>query len=275
MSFLHYEVDADDGDVIEVTLDRQANARVLNSNNFAVFHSRSRHSYIDSLAKRSPQSLLILHLDADRLRNDGLHLGDVAQFSGEFSRIALGASVTIEETTSNHHLCEKLATLALEKKRFDVIVVIAHSNAQGIRIASDAFVSWGAFAGYLTPFQPRRLLLVACKAGRWNASNALFAAMPKLQRIFACPVNASRDFGALMLFAVLHVVAERRLKDRHVMWWQVASIVTTGRQLREWRRTTDAGNPDSAIFDQITDFAAPCARQVSSAFKSAVKKTFG
>ena len=221
------------------------------------------------------QSLLILHLDADRLRADRLHLGDVAQFTGALSTIALGAPVVIENTTSTGHLHETLARLATAKRKFDVVVVIAHSNAQGVRVASDLFVTWDAFAGYLKPFEPRRLLLVACKAGRWAAGEALFAPMPKLRRIFTCPVNASKDFGALMLFAVPYVVAERRPKDRHVTWSRIASIAATGRQLREWRRTTDAGTPDSAIFDLIADLADPVARQVPSALLSAAKAVFG
>ncbi len=223
----------------------------------------------------APQSLLILHLDAERLRADGLHLGDVAQFSGALSAVAFGAPVMVEDTTSTSHLHETLARLATAKKKFDVVVVVAHSNADGIRVASDLFTTWDGFAGYLKPFQPRRLLLVACKAGRWDAGEGLFGAMPQLRRIFACPVNASKDFGALMLIAVPYVVAERSPKDRHVTWSQIASIAATGRQLREWRRTTDAGNPDSATFDLIADLADPVARQVPKALLSAAKAIFG
>lgn len=224
---------------------------------------------------RAPQSLLILHLDAGQLRIDGLHLGEVAQFAGALSKVALSATVLIEDTTSTSHLHETLARLATEKKKFDVVVVVAHSNAQGIRVASDLFVTWDAFARYFKPFQPRRLLLVACKAGRWDAGEALFVTMPMLRRIFACPVNASKDFGALMLFAVPYVVAERRPKDQHVTWSQIASIAVTGRQLREWRRTTDKGNPDSATFDMIADLADPLAREVPSALLSVAKAVFG
>lgn len=222
-----------------------------------------------------PQSLLVLHLDADRLRADGLHLGDVAHFTGALSTIALSAPAVIKDTTSTGHLHETLAQLATARMKFDVVVVIAHSNAHGIRIASDCFSSWEAFAGYLKPFRPRRLLLVACKAGRWDPGEALFTRLPKLRRIFACPVNASKDFGALMLLAVPYVVALRRPPDPHVTWSQILSVAATGRQLREWRRTADAGNPKSAVFDLIADLADPIARQVPSALVSATKAIFG
>jgi len=238
---------------------------------------RSRTSSAKSFRKasRAPQSLLILHLDAGKLRTDGLHLDEVAQFSGVLSSIAFGAPVAMEDTASRHHLHEKLAGLVTAGRTFDVIVIVAHSNAEGIRIASDRFVTWDVFAAYLKPLKPRRLLLVACKAGRWDAGEALFASMRQLRRIFACPVNASKDFGALMLFAVPYVVAERRPKDRHVTWSQIASIAVTGKQVREGRRTTDKGNPDSAVFDLIADLANPVAREVPAALVSVAKAVFG
>lgn len=110
-----------------------------------------------------PQSLLILHLDADKLRTDGLHLGEVASFSGSASSVLFGSSVTIKDTTSTDHLHETLAPLVASKQTFDVVVVVGHSNEEGIRLASDRFLNWEAFAGYLKPFKPRRLLLVACR----------------------------------------------------------------------------------------------------------------
>ncbi len=61
MNFLHYEVDTDDGDVIEVTLDRQANVRVMDSNNFSSFRSGHGHRGVGGLAKRSPIRLAAPH----------------------------------------------------------------------------------------------------------------------------------------------------------------------------------------------------------------------
>ena len=154
-----------------------------------------------------------------------------------------------------------------------MVVVVGHSHAGGIRMASDHdyVTTWPAFANYLKPFGPRRLLLVACKAGRWDAGEALFSALPKLRRIYACPVNASKDFGALMLFAVPYVVAERHPKGKVVGWAQAAAVLLTGRQLREWRRTTDSGNPDSAVFDYFADVLDPLARTLSGAVREWLK----
>lgn len=220
-------------------------------------------------APLAPQSLLILHLDAEKLQADGLHLGDAAAFSGKLSTL-LGSHVVIKDATTTSHLNAVLADLMSAGLTFDVVVVIAHSNATQIRAASDLLLPWEGFAGFLKPFKPRRLMLVACKGGRSDAGEALFNAMPHLRRIFACPVNASKDFGAFMLFAVPYVVATRRPRNKHVLGAQVAAVVATGRQVREWLRTTDKGNPDAAVFDLIADIADPIARKVPEALGALV-----
>ncbi len=54
MNFIHYEIDADDGDVVEVTLDRQANVRILDGTNFSSYRAGRRYRYAGGLAARSP-----------------------------------------------------------------------------------------------------------------------------------------------------------------------------------------------------------------------------
>ncbi|WP_417374583.1 DUF1883 domain-containing protein [Gimesia maris] len=54
MNFLHYEVNLSTGDIIEVTLDKQANVRVMDSGNFSRYKRGEKHSYYGGLAKQSP-----------------------------------------------------------------------------------------------------------------------------------------------------------------------------------------------------------------------------
>ena len=223
-----------------------------------------------------PQSLLILHLDAEKLHQDGLYLGDVAQFSAVVATLGLGSRVVHEAATSHASLMTLLANLTSRKQTFDVIVIIGHSNANGIKIAADwPLASWSEFAAYLKPLRPRRLLLAACQAGRWSPGTALFEANRHLRRIFACPVNASKDFATMMLLAVPYVVAERRPKAKDVLRSQIAAIGVTGRQLRHWTRTKDNGNPESAVLDLLADVADPIARRVPGAIEAFVKTMLG
>jgi hypothetical protein len=54
MNFLHYELDLTAGDVVEVTLDKQANVRLLDATNFSSYSRNGRHAYHGGLAKQSP-----------------------------------------------------------------------------------------------------------------------------------------------------------------------------------------------------------------------------
>ena len=61
MEFLHYEVDLYDGDLIEVTLDKQANVRVMDGSNFSSYRAGRQHRFTGGLAKRSPIRLAPPH----------------------------------------------------------------------------------------------------------------------------------------------------------------------------------------------------------------------
>jgi hypothetical protein len=54
MNFLHYDLDLDAGDVVEVTLDKQANVRLLDEVNYHRYKRGQRHTYHGGLAKASP-----------------------------------------------------------------------------------------------------------------------------------------------------------------------------------------------------------------------------
>lgn len=54
MNFLHYELDLTSGDTVRVTLDKQANVRLLDTQNFQKYRSGQSHNCYGGLAKRSP-----------------------------------------------------------------------------------------------------------------------------------------------------------------------------------------------------------------------------
>jgi len=61
MNFLHYEFDLATGDVVEVTLDKQANVRLLDSANYSAYKNGKHHRYHGGLAKNSPIRLATPH----------------------------------------------------------------------------------------------------------------------------------------------------------------------------------------------------------------------
>lgn len=61
MNFLHYEFDLGADDAVEVTLDKQANVRLMDDSNFAAYQSGRQHHYYGGLAKSSPVRLAAPH----------------------------------------------------------------------------------------------------------------------------------------------------------------------------------------------------------------------
>jgi hypothetical protein len=213
-------------------------------------------------------SLLILQFDTERLRDDGLCLIDKARFVALLGAFNSGADVEVCATTDLRDLLDQLAALVKQERRFDVVVCIGHSNETGIKVASDKFVDWEAFAGYLKPFEPRRLLLIACRAGRWPAANVLFRKLPKLRRIFASPMNTSKNLGDLLLWAVPYLLEARSPRAKLVQYGQIAAAALTGGQIRQWIRTRDMDNPDGMLLDLGAQIAEPYLRQVSKTIRS-------
>lgn len=57
MNFLHSEVDAGPREVVRVTLDKQANVKMMDDNNFRRYRNGQSYDYYGVLAKASPLDL--------------------------------------------------------------------------------------------------------------------------------------------------------------------------------------------------------------------------
>ncbi len=122
-----------------------------------------------------------------------------------------------------------------------------------IRIASDAFVDWAAFAKFIKPFRPRRLVLIACRAGRWPGARDLFRRLPALRRIYASPVNVGLPQATVMLGLGATLSAVRTPDAKAMLAVRAAVALADGGQIREWTRNQDAGNPDGRLLDLAPD----------------------
>lgn len=57
MNFLHYDLQLSSDDVVEVSLDKQANVKLLDDINFSRYRRRERHTYYGGRAEKSPTRL--------------------------------------------------------------------------------------------------------------------------------------------------------------------------------------------------------------------------
>ena len=89
MNYLHYDFDLTEGDIVEVTLDKQANVRLLDAANFSKYRSGEQHRYYGGLAKESPVRIRAPHAGHWHVVID---LGGYAGTVGASARVLQGAS---------------------------------------------------------------------------------------------------------------------------------------------------------------------------------------
>ena len=61
MNFLHYPLNLGSGDIVEVTLDKRANVRLLDEANLAMYQRGEQHTYYGGQAKVSPARIPVPH----------------------------------------------------------------------------------------------------------------------------------------------------------------------------------------------------------------------
>lgn len=61
MKFLQYEFDLIANDIVEVTLDKQANVRLLDKANFSLYRNGRQHRYYGGLVTTSPTRITAPH----------------------------------------------------------------------------------------------------------------------------------------------------------------------------------------------------------------------
>lgn len=207
-------------------------------------------------------ALLVLHLDADKLKRDGLHLGAFARMSGAIGAACLASVASIQDVTTVNSLLRLLVQQAAHRRTYRTVAIVGHSNAHGIQVADACFVPWETLARVLAPLQARTMLLVACGGGRWDAADALFSKNRSLRTIYACPVKASKEFGALLLTALPILMAEPEPSKDGVLLGQLTTVALTGCQLRVWQRASDFRNPERRSLDAFAEALDPYARQI-------------
>ncbi|HEY9598707.1 MAG TPA: DUF1883 domain-containing protein [Cyanophyceae cyanobacterium] len=61
MNFLHYDFQLNANNIVEITLDKQANVRLLDDSNFSRYKIGQRHKYHGGLAEKSPVHIVPPH----------------------------------------------------------------------------------------------------------------------------------------------------------------------------------------------------------------------
>jgi len=150
--------------------------------------------------------------------------------------------VELVRTDTEANLLKRMGEIAEGGQRYRDIVIIGHSNRNGLRLTSDKFYEWPAVAGWFSLFGPHRIILIACEAGRWLPCAALFDGLPDLKEIFGSPVPAHKDQMWVVLGRVLYALGARKTDSKWIQLMQAGNfLMTKGLMFRNTRRDYERG----------------------------------
>lgn len=201
-------------------------------------------------AKKLPLlSLLIIECDSRRLASESISI------AGEFDaiRAVLSPRSTSEllRIESQDELKHNLANLSEKFRGAKAIILIGHSNRDGIRIRTDpntnfrreTIFQWETMASWISWFRPKHLVIVACEAGQWPSKQAFFSTIRELKSMFASPVTITADQANILKLLVPYLLSTQRIDPELVRWGQFltfftkqAVILYCTRKDTEWNR---------------------------------------
>jgi hypothetical protein len=190
---------------------------------------------------RRRKAVLIVECDSATLVRQNLAVGDQlhAMVKLAFPR----NRVELVRTATEGELLKGLGELAGDGQRYRSIIIIGHSNRNGLRLTADSFYEWPAIGRWLGPFDPHRIILMACEAGRWLPCAALFESIPDLKEIFGSPVPAHKNQMWVVLGRVLYALGARRAEGKWIGLMQAGNfLITKGVMFRNTRQEYERGN---------------------------------
>lgn len=189
---------------------------------------------------RRRKAVLIVECDSVTLERQNLALGEQLRAS---VKLAFPRNrVELVQTETEAELLRRLGEIARDGQRYRSVVIIGHSNRDGLRLTADRFYEWAAVAKWFAPFDPHRVILIACEAGRWLPCAALFEGIPDLKEIFGSPVPAHKNQIWFVLASVMYALGAKKPEGKWVAMMQAANfIITKGLMFRNTRRDYERG----------------------------------
>lgn len=144
---------------------------------------------------RRKKAVLILECDSETLVRQSLDLGDELQTSLKIA--SPDNPIDCIKSYTGARLLESFLALYETKKIYRNVIIIGHSNQNGLVLSADGLIDWRGVANWIKPFEPHRVILLACEAGQWLPCSALFETIPKLKEILALQQKSSKTKSIL------------------------------------------------------------------------------
>jgi hypothetical protein len=209
-----------------------------------------------SLAPRLPLlSLLILECDAKTLARDSLSVA--ADINNIVRILPKKLSVEVAPIDSRQDLLDRFADYKQTYRGIKLVVVIAHSNRSVISLAPGMLdTRWNVFAEWLKPFNPQKLVCIACNAGQFPPSRTLFDELPKLTEIFASPVPLWLHQVEAMKLLIPYLLMTSKIDNDLIVLGQWIMFMRNGGLILHIKRRQTEWNNFFQFLGALGDFAA-------------------
>lgn len=208
---------------------------------------------------RRKKTILILECDSQKLSDQNLALGEELQHQIElFFPTNL---ITMVRSYNEADLLKSLGELAQTEQKYGTVIIIGHSNREGLKISADRAFTWEATGNWIKPFAPKQAILLACQGGRWLPCASLFDAVLTLDEIIGSPILANKNQKHAVLAAALHILGAKK-KDRELD--QVIKLgnllLTKGIMFSRTRTEYECGGDEEGVI--WSEIAEPLIEQI-------------
>ncbi len=171
---------------------------------------------------------------------------------------AIPQRVVLADSTDN--LLHEFARCSTELRTFTTILVIAHSNQQGLNLTADRqSTTWPTFVNWVRPFAPRSLIFVACQAGRPWPVKLLFDGLRSLNEIYAPPFITTREQAEIIQLLLPVVALGKGRVDGLDQLIRALGLIATQSVIFRWTRRDFRRE---AIKPHTWDFILDVAKQI-------------
>lgn len=185
--------------------------------------------------RRKPAAhLLVIECRTSLLRRQHLAFG--SSLHGELRNMYPNKTVTLAATDTREELTRRLAEVRTAHERYRAIVLVAHSNVNGLQLSDDGFCIWTTLASWLAALAPEHLFLVACDAGQFTGVCTLFDHLPSLRKVYASPVPISAAQAQHLTLLITQLITDRRVNETTLRLVQGISFIAHRAVLFRWTR---------------------------------------
>jgi hypothetical protein len=182
----------------------------------------------ENIDKRRKQ-VLIIECDSSTLEAQNLAVGSEIKnaIRKRFPKNGIDLIEIVEKDAFDGELDVVLRKYKMPCK---TIILIGHSNENGIKLTTNIFMNWTELGCMLEPFAPEKLIFLACRAGDIKACEIMFENIPSLRQIFASPVNISKFQHNIIVQKVLLTLSSQKENQFLVNFMQTVNALVT----KEW-----------------------------------------